>query len=481
MRWLVALAAVCAAFTQDDKTRQEYEEKLVQCKTAEDYYKLGQWCEKKGLKEEAMKAHTRAIELDPEHARARAALGYKKVLGKWVREVDYNDPSWWAHPKVNQKQVDEAIVKGCEWLLKQKLPDPAHPFAGKMRTDELVFYTLVSAGWDRKDPRFQALLAKVLSNPLDRTYHVALRAMALSELDPRKYQQELARCAQFLVDNQCKNGQWSYGEKVPLAGTYPTSKNGPIPDIETGVQGGDPKKKDTFGQIEIRRNPAVKPKDSGDNSNSQYAMLGIRACLKGLVVVPRQTLLDAEKWWEKDQKQDGGWGYSAGEAPMGAAETSYGSMTAGAVGSLVIIKYYLKRVYGEDRDWKNAASISKGLGWLSANWKVDLNPGGQISAWHRYYLYAVERAGRLLETEQIGSHEWYVEGAEFLLKDQNADGSWKEEKWSAPGAMGGQLDVNKKALLPGAITETCFAILFLRRATPKISETLIESGDSKKK
>jgi hypothetical protein len=68
-----------------------------------------------------------------------------------------------------------------------------------------------------------------------------------------------------------------------------------------------------------------------------------------------------------------------------------------------------------------------------------------------YALYAMERAGRLYGTEFFGEHLWYAEGAKQLLASQNADGSWgekpPEKSWSTP------------------TWDTCFAILFLRRAT----------------
>ena len=74
--------------------------------------------------------------------------------------------------------------------------------------------------------------------------------------------------------------------------------------------------------------------------------------------------------------------------------------------------------------------------------------------WHLYWLYAVERVGILLGTEFLGRHEWYPEGAKFLLESQGADGSWKGQS------------------IGGAVADTCFALLFLRRATkplPKVA------------
>jgi hypothetical protein len=45
---------------------------------------LGAWARERGLESEAVRAFRRALEADPEHLRARTALGYQKVDGRWV-------------------------------------------------------------------------------------------------------------------------------------------------------------------------------------------------------------------------------------------------------------------------------------------------------------------------------------------------------------------------------------------------------------
>jgi hypothetical protein len=463
------------AFAQDaeERLRQEYEERrLMAPQNAKGQFDLGKWCERKRLREEAIKAYERAVEIDPEYEPARKALGHKKVLGRWTSEKDYADSSWWAHPKVDQKRVDEAVIKGVNYLLNQvgKWPD-AHSYNLKFRYDELVLLTVLESGWDRRDPRVTALIDRVVRQPLDYTYHVALRAMCLAALDPLKYQQFLAQCAQYLVDTQGKNGQWSYGKPVPhlpAPGQFPTTDKGPIPNISTGLAGDlDPRAKAAPQpkQIEIRKGQNAGP-DVGDNSNSQYAALGIRACLSGLVVVPKETIAAAERWWESRQLSDGGWGYDFANFP----QQSWGSMTAGAVGCLAIYKYYRARIWGDKVDWKGDASIARGTAWLGQRLSYGSNPSHPFgNLWHHYWIYAVERAGRLLETEQLGAREWYPDGANWLLSRQNADGSWQEEAW-------GQNP--KSSHIPGPVSETCFAILFLRRATPRLDDTIkIETGE----
>jgi hypothetical protein len=62
-----------------------------------------------------------------------------------------------------------------------------------------------------------------------------------------------------------------------------------------------------------------------------------------------------------------------------------------------------------------------------------------------YFLWSLERAAVAYGLDKIGGKDWYAWGAEFLLKDQEKDGSWQ----GVHGEYG---------------ADTCFALLFLRRA-----------------
>jgi hypothetical protein len=55
--------------------------------------------------------------------------------------------------------------------------------------------------------------------------------------------------------------------------------------------------------------------------------------------------------------------------------------------------------------------------------------------------------------EKLGKHEWYPEGAAVILERQRPDGSW--------------IDV---PLGNEAVWDTCFSILFLRRATRPLGD-----------
>jgi hypothetical protein len=359
--------------------------------------------------------------------------------------------------KVDPKKVDEAVERGGNILLikaGEGLPKEVNYNVGGGHTfDELVFYTLVHAGVDPNDKTFDKLLRQMLTCPLRRTYQVSLIAMALYALDPAKYQQRIAECCQFLVDLQADNGQWDYGMQYAM------------PPIPRPVATPDRKDTPTQGTGEVSPPPPPKPKSGalpkvpvkrsrrgnavGDNSNSQYAAMGLRACVLAGCEIEKEVSEKAVAWWEKCQLEDGSWNYCF-QGVIKKDEPGYGSMTAGGVASLVIFKRVLSQ------DYKGHKAVKAGMDWLGRNFTVTDNPKepGSPKRWLFYYLYALERVGDLYGTEKIGSHAWYETGAEELLRTQSGGGMW----------TGPVRDFH--------IADTCFAILFLRRATkqpPKVA------------
>ena len=91
-------------------------------------------------------------------------------------------------------------------------------------------------------------------------------------------------------------------------------------------------------------------------------------------------------------------------------------------------------------------SIERAVRWMANHFSVGSNPG--VGNWLLYYLYGLERAGRLSGTRFFGKHDWYREGAAFLIQRQSArDGSWKGT---------GQIEGNP-------ILGTSFVLLFLSK------------------
>lgn len=356
---------------------------------------------------------------------------------------------------ISQKDIDLAVARGVEWL--KKAPEPTAE-GGYKNADELILLAVLNGGLSEKDDFFQQLLSRTLNSPLDKTYKVSIQAMLLEELERVKHQVRIAECAQFLIDNMCVNGQWSYGS--------PTKAVLDLKDIPSIAERPEPDKKKVgkffFMEREkpkvVRRIPVKKSKDgpaAGDNSNAQYASLGMRACHDAGILLPADVVQKARQWWTESQhpSDDGadpkavasgairprGWNY---KTPADGKPSH--SMTAGAVGAVVIYDYIL------GNDWKKDAVAQAGAEWLGKHFAVNTS---------YYYMYGLERAGMLYDVTSFGKHDWYIEGARVLLGAQNDDGSW------------GKRDGDK----PSDVWGTCWAILFLKKATRPVA-----TGDSKK-
>jgi hypothetical protein len=142
---------------------------------------------------------------------------------------------------------------------------------------------------------------------------------------------------------------------------------------------------------------------------------------------------------------------------------STGSMTTAGLSSLVIVKAMLleRRGLSSAMRAKLDRGIWDGIAWLTLNYTLTSNPGAGGRMWQYYYLYGLERACVIAAKRFLGVHDWYAEGARLLVDVQLEDGRWKPKGQlgafgAGPGGRSGfQTDV----------LDTCFALLFLKRAT----------------
>jgi len=393
------------------------------------------------------------------------------------------------NPLIDQKRVDEAIRKGIGFLKTSDSP-ASH---GVANSDDLKLLTFIHAGLSEQDPVFQELLKRCLEARLDKTYQVVLLAMCLEELDRVKYQSKIAACGQFLIDNQKPNGGWTYG--VPSVYTEGIPTTAPRKAVDTAggktrpydpALAGEKQKPKVTQKIPLKKMKEG-PSERSDNSNSQYAALGMRACHDAGIVFPKELIQKAWSYWAVQQHPAGekgkrpavgpdtatggpalvgdprGWCYREGDETCGRGGPPYASMTSGAVGAVCIYDYML------GKDWKKDKVVLDGLAWLDKNWSVTENlhcqetAGGVPNAQLYYYLYAVERAGMLYDTTLIGSHDWYLDGARVLLEAQKADGSWSGSRYTSAAGVEPTWD-------------TCFAILFLKRATRRLDVATTSAG-----
>ncbi|HLQ44942.1 MAG TPA: DUF4159 domain-containing protein, partial [Planctomycetaceae bacterium] len=165
--------------------------------------------------------------------------------------------------------------------------------------------------------------------------------------------------------------------------------------------------------------------------------------------------------WIKAQDGDGGWGY-------GFQGGSTGSMSVAGVATIVIADTMLPddSDVGRDgtpdccRDEPRNVALDRGLKWLESHFAVGHNVGAQGIGGSLYYLYGLERAGRLSGQRFIGNHDWFREGARFLVTQQNGNGHWASQ---------GHGDGDE-------IVGTSFALLFLSKGMAPVLINKLKFG-----
>ncbi len=142
-------------------------------------------------------------------------------------------------------------------------------------------------------------------------------------------------------------------------------------------------------------------------------------------------------------------------------------MTCAGISSLIITG--LKRFQGQEFLAGDAIqncgrgginiNLQRGIDWMAARFRVGENFGGGYQ-WRYYYLYGLERAGRLTGLRFFGEHDWYREGAEKLVHDQdNLSGFWK----------GSLIEQN-------SLVATSFALLFLAKGRAPVLINKLRHG-----
>ena len=292
--------------------------------------------------------------------------------------------------EITAQQVREAIDRGVAYLKQQqRQTDPPWPdyFNQPGGVTALCTLALLNCGVPPDDEHVRRALQYLRGQRLNTTYAVALQTMVLSrsgsKLDLAKISQNVRWLESKQIKDGPKKGAWA----------YPNWGN-------------------------------------GDNSNSQFALLALHEAERAGVKVDGKTWRLAKAYWEGCQNIDGSWGYYQ---PVSGT----GSMTCAGIASMVITSDKVRQSdakaegdnvqcclqIAEDDD-----RIERALQWLARkdNFSVSHNPGTRGSTWLLYYLYGLERVGRLTTRRFIGGHDWYREGADWLVGSQDRlSGFWK--------------------------------------------------------
>lgn len=338
--------------------------------------------------------------------------------------------------------VDAAIRRGVGYL---KKAIPSNPRSGQSVLGALA---LVKAGEPIDDPAVRAVIEAVQARCADTKYKpdghhyytAGLEMMLLEAVDPDRFRVEMEKILTYILAGQRENGAWFY-----------PNQEGP-----------------------------------GDTSITQYATLGLWAAERAGLTVPKPVWDKMAIWHLRTQLPNGAFAYHPGEA--NSSEPS-AALTLGGAANLLLVKLNLfgkskgqsaepaspsKReiVTGKrfgvlepvDLDEPEDAqpqpenrkvriqstpallqkSIDRAVMWSAASFQLP-----PPTTWRMYYLYGLERLGALGDLSTLGPHDWYGQGARWLVGNQQEDGSWA-------------LDSGDRSV------SAAFGVLFLTRSTSRM-------------
>jgi hypothetical protein len=328
---------------------------------------------------------------------------------------------------IDAAQVQQSIDRGVAYLRStQSERGGWKEYMGQTGgLTSLCTLALLTAGVAPDDPAIQKSLAYLRKLEPNETYSVALQTLVLCQIGAASDLVRIRRNVSWLEAEQVTEGSearvggWGYGR---------------------GRVGGDP-------------------------SNSQFALLALDAAEQRGVAVKPEAFELASKYWQFRQTSSGGWAYELTTSPP------TGSMTSAGIASTVICRGRLgnassKIVDGNIQCCGGKAeardAVEDGLKWLGERFSVQINPGNSGSSTLFYYLYALERVGRMTGRRFIGGHDWYREGAQRLLEAQDGFQGF----WSGVGF--GEDDRN---------VTTSFALLFLAKGKRQVVIARLRHGE----
>ena len=311
----------------------------------------------------------------------------------------------------------------------------------KPGTTALCALSLLSAGLDKDDPTVAKALEFLRGfspKEQNQTYPISLQTMVFCLADPETDRARIEANVAWLVERQLKtsneyDGGWSY----------------------VGID---------------------QASERADNSNSQFAVLALYEAEQIGVAVDEAVWKRAENYWLRMQNDDGSWGYRASTLNPEGFPSGYGtgSMTCAGIAALAMTSGVREaaraRVEGDDflccQDFEDeiAVRISSGLNWMGKHFSAKTNPGRAAGAdtYFFYYLYGLERIGRLTANRFVGRSDWYREGADALLRRKGA----LSQFWNAQKDLAGNNAVS-----------TAFALLFLSKGRWPVLVSKLKYGD----
>jgi hypothetical protein len=336
-------------------------------------------------------------------------------------------------------EITQAIRRGVEYLKSQQQIAGNWSYQNHdVGITALTGLALAENGVPATDPQMKRAYQYVQANApsTTQTYDISLAILFLVRMGEATDNDLIQQLGARLAAGQLPSGGWSYHCPlvVPANPAASVSNKPPAERAETPRRGG------RLNAAKVMRGGAF-----GDNSNTQFAVLGVWAAGRAGLEV-KDTMAAVEQRFRTTQSAQGGWGYSRPGSESDA-------MTCAGLMALVLAKGH-KALGGQMINRRPDGEQPEGLGGRP---KMESDP--QIDAGIRrveayannmhnnstlYFLWSVERVGVALGVARIGRVDWYSRGATVLLQTQRANGSWDAGR--------------------GDLADTAFALLFLRRS-----------------
>jgi hypothetical protein len=390
----------------------------------------------------------------------------------------------------SEDEIEAARKAGMQYLLDAQTNDGSWDYPGHgVGITSLCAVALIENGVPIDDRAIERAHRYVLDNYLDvtQTYDISLAILFLSRLGDRDDKTAIRDLAARLIAGQNQDGGWHY--------TCPKVRSAYL----TG--GGD------------RPDP---PGGPGDNSCTQFATLGLWVASRWDVNIDEPMAHVAYRF-VRDQNKDGGWPYMYSVAtPQGSSQ----SMSFAGLFCLTVARANrIRAIQRAQEDGKDppklpeikprtpappAANTTPGTPMPEEEERDEdeptleeeeaanfVDPGKDTATLQddpvfsrglefatqltagigagspRYFLWSVERMGVILGMEKFGEVDWFQRGADALLAVQGqgaGEFEGEEGAWTPPGTG-------------NALSDTSFAILFLRKANLGSDITQLLAGE----
>jgi hypothetical protein len=343
------------------------------------------------------------------------------------------------------KKVRTALDKGIEYLKAQQRDQGGGRWSWENDQLQLLqpggssclaMLALLTAGTPPDDPVVKRGLSFIRGLKPQHTYVVGLQTMVLAEVGEQRDLFQIQSNVDWLI------GAAVTGNRKPLG------------------QGGK------LEGWSYQANSSSR----ADNSNSQYALLGLWAGQQAGAKIDKSVWEAIREFYSFTQstpsigprgQQIAGWHYQ-NEGRSGGKESL--TMTAAGVSGLFIASLEANDSKQELNDVTGVAAkcgfypeddaIARAMRWLAQEFRFTNPP-------HTFYnVYGIERVGRLSGQRFIGEHDWYREGCELLTGVRESSGLAQKP--------GGEWQIKQQAIDDFPVISTSFALLFLAKGRTPI-------------